>query len=248
MPPYVITESETAWAIDQIQRSRPLVADIIARMTGTAWAIPPSRGRRRLSLGLGGLAIVVWNVVFDRRHRRRPAAAVRWPPPPSHAHAAARTRGWTTGWARPSSHAVAGRVGARRRCRIRAVSALGRGRDCRPVGLVSESDTQWSPVRSARVRAAPHAGEVRLSGSSARQCEPRFDLRERGEQRVADDLQAAGADRVERVAGGVPGRVLEIDDVDRGTPACRNGRWSSSIWTLLGPKYASASVAAPRPR
>ena len=44
----------------------------------------------------------------------------------------------------------------------------------------------------------------------------RLDLRQRREHDVADDLQAPRADRIERVLGGVPRLVVEIDDVDRG--------------------------------
>ena len=45
--------------------------------------------------------------------------------------------------------------------------------------------------------------------------QPCLDLRQRGEDDVADHLQAAGADGVERVLRRVPGLVVEIDDVDR---------------------------------
>ena len=43
-----------------------------------------------------------------------------------------------------------------------------------------------------------------------------LDLGERGDDDVADDLQAARADGVEVVLRRVPGRVVEVDDVDRG--------------------------------
>ena len=38
---------------------------------------------------------------------------------------------------------------------------------------------------------------------------------QRAEDDVADDLEAAGADGVERVLGRVPRIVVEVDDVDR---------------------------------
>src|SRR5262245_43153212 len=42
-----------------------------------------------------------------------------------------------------------------------------------------------------------------------------FDLWQRGDDDVSDDLQAPGADRVERVAFGVPRVELQVDDVHR---------------------------------
>src|SRR5262249_21381712 len=45
--------------------------------------------------------------------------------------------------------------------------------------------------------------------------EMRFDLRQRREQDVADHLEAARAAGVQRVFCGMPGLVIEIDDVDR---------------------------------
>src|SRR5688572_28221984 len=43
-----------------------------------------------------------------------------------------------------------------------------------------------------------------------------FDVWKSGEDDVADDLEAAGADELDGVVGRVPGGVLEVDDVDRG--------------------------------
>ena len=43
-----------------------------------------------------------------------------------------------------------------------------------------------------------------------------FNLRQRREHDIPDDLQALRADVLQRVGGGVPGGVVEIDDVDCG--------------------------------
>ncbi len=56
-----------------------------------------------------------------------------------------------------------------------------------------------------------------------------FDLRQRVEDDVADDLQAAGADVIEIVLRRVPRGVVEVDDVDRRDAGAQNGMWSSSI-------------------
>ena len=64
----------------------------------------------------------------------------------------------------------------------------------------------------------------------------RFDLRQRGEHDVADHLQAARADGVERVLRRVPRLVVEIDDVHRRHAGARNGRWSSSTFVASGMK------------
>ena len=45
--------------------------------------------------------------------------------------------------------------------------------------------------------------------------QPLLDRRQRRQQDVADRLQRCGRDLVERVVGGVPGGVVEVDDVDR---------------------------------
>ncbi len=72
-------------------------------------------------------------------------------------------------------------------------------------------------IREVRAADSPDGGLGRPSGrrSSASAREPRLDGRKRGEHHVADDLHAAGADRVEGVARGVPRRVVQIDDIHR---------------------------------
>ena len=54
-----------------------------------------------------------------------------------------------------------------------------------------------------------------VRGCSARLEQPLLDLGQRGQQHVADGLQRFGRDLVQRVAGRVPGGVVEVDDVDR---------------------------------
>ena len=60
---------------------------------------------------------------------------------------------------------------------------------------------------------------------------------------VADDLQAAGADRVERIGCRVPGLDIEVDESTAGTPASRNGRWSSSIGVPSGDEVLAELLA-----
>src|SRR5579862_2412200 len=51
-----------------------------------------------------------------------------------------------------------------------------------------------------------------------------FERGQRGDDDVADDLQAAGADGVEVVLGRVPRRVFEIDDVHRRDAGSQEGK------------------------
>src|SRR3954452_23845247 len=79
---------------------------------------------------------------------------------------------------------------------------------------------------------APTKG-ARTATSSARRPkllfgEMRFDLRQRRQQRVTDGLQAARADRIECIGGGVPLRIIEIDDVERGN-ACGE-KWQMVVF------------------
>ena len=69
----------------------------------------------------------------------------------------------------------------------------------------------WRELRHSRLRYFCEAAE--------------FDIGERGEHDVADDLQALLADVFEVVLRRVPvaGVVVQIDEVDRGTPAFRKG-------------------------
>src|SRR5688572_4613170 len=52
--------------------------------------------------------------------------------------------------------------------------------------------------------------------TAALACEPGFDLGQRRDDDLADNLERARVELVERVAGRVPGRVVEVDQVDRG--------------------------------
>ena len=60
------------------------------------------------------------------------------------------------------------------------------------------------------------------------------------EEEVGGDLEGFGADLVDGVLGGVVvavgewlgvGAVVDVDDVEEGTPRLRKGRWSSSSWS-----------------
>ena len=67
MPPYVITEAETAWATEQIGRGRwwDNRSMTEADRAGVLLAAPHSPYRVAVALWII-LAIVVWNVTFDR--------------------------------------------------------------------------------------------------------------------------------------------------------------------------------------
>ena len=59
------------------------------------------------------------------------------------------------------------------------------------------------PARVTRPRSTDRLGQSRFKGG------------QRGEDDVADDLEAPRADGIERVTFGVPRLVFEVDDVDR---------------------------------
>jgi len=74
---------------------------------------------------------------------------------------------------------------------------------------------------------------------------------------VADNLEAARCCGVQRVVRRVPevGVSIQIDDVTDGTPACRNGRWSSSTRVVADTnaesslsRFAASHIAIGQPR
>ena len=99
------------------------------------------------------------------------------------------------------------------------------------------------PSARTAPRPEPAAGQRQPLG------EPRFDLRQRGEHDVAHDLQAARADRVERVLRRVPRLVVEVDDVD-GRHAGREERQVVVLDARRLRRRSScpARAAWPRPR
>src|SRR5688572_9384119 len=80
-----------------------------------------------------------------------------------------------------------------------------------PSANVLASETR--PTANGRTGAASVIRPPDASASAGSQA--LLDLRQRGEDDVADDLQAARRDLIEGVFGSMPGGVVEIDDVDR---------------------------------